>query len=76
VLSATPAIGERFKGGYDDALYKSTLVLLYITYCVYHASHGDIQPLAWAAHPYCSVWVDSAFRHPSVGKMYISPRAE
>jgi len=31
VIPLTRAISERIKGGYDDALYKSTFTLLYFT---------------------------------------------
>ena len=31
VIPLTCAISERIKGGYDDALYKSTFTLLYFT---------------------------------------------
>jgi len=44
--------------------------------CVHRDSRCDIQPWAWAVHPYCSAYVDSAFHPLWDGKMSISLQAE
>jgi len=35
-----------------------------------------MQPWVWPAHPYCSVYANSAFHPPWDGKVSISLRAE